>query len=72
MSVIIITSVLIITCIYVCVSINNHMLIITCVLIMPLIAVLSVQAWSAKYNPSGARIVSVSDDRGVHIYDCAM
>lgn len=48
------------------------MLIITCVLIMPLIAVLSVQAWSARYNPSGARIVSVSDDRGVHIYDCAM
>lgn len=28
------------------------------------------QVWSAKYNSAGSKIVSVSDDRAVHIYDC--
>jgi hypothetical protein len=28
------------------------------------------QVWCARYNQSGSKIVSVSEDRAVHIYDC--
>ncbi|CAL1299087.1 unnamed protein product [Larinioides sclopetarius] len=28
------------------------------------------QVWSARYNHNGSKIVSVSDDRTINIYDC--
>ncbi|GFT33883.1 WD repeat domain 61 [Nephila pilipes] len=28
------------------------------------------QVWCAKYNHNGSKVVSVSDDRTINIYDC--
>ena len=28
------------------------------------------QVWSVHYSPSGSKLVSVSEDRAIHVYDC--
>ena len=44
------------------------MLMLMIILLLPLL----VQVWGAKYNATGSKIASVSDDKSIIVYNCPL